>query len=517
MLSTSRESSALQDHSPNKDGARLGQAVPSASVNDCREPTTSLSVEERQECEVKKSKLVNMLQEVDKRYRQYHDQMQVLIGSFDSIVGVGAATPYTALALQAMSRYFRCLRDAIFGQIQIVCKALGEEGIGKHITSTGNMSRLRFVDQQLRQQRAFQQLGMLQQHAWRPQRGLPERSVSILRAWLFEHFLHPYPKDADKMMLARQAGLTRSQVSNWFINARVRLWKPMVEEMYQEEAKDLEVETDVRLTDEVHDSMNFEEGNAEASARRKHCKVESNLDHNYTNLLQTEGATEQQNFLEGNVLASGFLPTNILSMRKQVPGTMRDISDAHLLEDGQKERLGFVQNKKSRVNSHDPDILLSNMPMEVDMKYDDTSSNAIDETDQKFSMASRNGTEQYSFSFNGSIHADVACFGAYDQHNNNRYEVDAGFDSRCPGNSVSLTLGLRHCDNLSGDQQAYFHGTQNATVRSRENANSNNHEYSDLYEASGKLNSDQTNDPRSSNYHSRKHIESHLLHDFVIS
>lgn len=27
------------------------------------------------------------------------------------------------------------------------------------------------------------------------------------------------------------------QVSNWFINARVRLWKPMVEEMYQQEVK----------------------------------------------------------------------------------------------------------------------------------------------------------------------------------------------------------------------------------------------------------------------------------------
>ena len=24
------------------------------------------------------------------------------------------------------------------------------------------------------------------------------------------------------------------QVSNWFINARVRLWKPMIEEMYEE-------------------------------------------------------------------------------------------------------------------------------------------------------------------------------------------------------------------------------------------------------------------------------------------
>lgn len=36
-------------------------------------------------------------------------------------------------------------------------------------------------------------------------------------------------------MLARQTGLSRGQVSNWFINARVRLWKPMIEEMYKEE------------------------------------------------------------------------------------------------------------------------------------------------------------------------------------------------------------------------------------------------------------------------------------------
>lgn len=28
------------------------------------------------------------------------------------------------------------------------------------------------------------------------------------------------------------------QVSNWFINARVRLWKPMIEEMYKEEFGD---------------------------------------------------------------------------------------------------------------------------------------------------------------------------------------------------------------------------------------------------------------------------------------
>ncbi|KAF8674298.1 hypothetical protein HU200_048121 [Digitaria exilis] len=49
-----------------------------------------------------------------------------------------------------------------------------------------------------------------------------------------------YPSDADKHLLARQTGLSRNQVSNWFINARVRLWKPMIEEMYQQECRELE-------------------------------------------------------------------------------------------------------------------------------------------------------------------------------------------------------------------------------------------------------------------------------------
>ncbi|KAJ7214711.1 hypothetical protein O6H91_01G151900 [Diphasiastrum complanatum] len=521
MVSTSRESSALQEFS-NKDEARLGPAVPSIPVNDSKAPGTSLSLEERHECEMKKAKLLHMLQEVEKRYQQYNDQMQILISSFDSMVGVGSANPYTALALQAMSRYFRCLRDAISGQIQVVCKALGEEDITRYITNRGNNLKQRYMDQQLRQQRAIQQFGMLQQHAWRPQRGLPERSVSILRAWLFEHFLHPYPKDADKMMLARQTGLTRSQVSNWFINARVRLWKPMVEEMYQEEARDQDVEVSVRLTDEAHGSMNYEEGHMEVGASETYCKVDSNLDQSYTNVALVEGnntqrASEHQNVIEGNVITSDFLPANILSMRKQVAGTMVDVLSVHMVEDGQKERLGLVQNKKFKVNIHEPDILLSNMHMEVDIKSDGTSSNVVDKTDQKFGMAgSRNSTEQYSFPLNGSIHPDVGCFGAYAQGNLNRYG-SGGLDSRCPGNGVSLTLGLRHCDSLPAAQQTYLHSTQNITVESRQNIGNNNHEYNNFCEASGKLNGDHLNDPRTSGYHSRKHIENHMLRDFVIS
>lgn len=128
--------------------------------------------------------------QVDRRYKQYYHQMQIIVSSFDAIVGCGAAKPYTALALQTISWHFRSLRDAISGQIQSTRKALGEQESSS--TKGCGISRLRYVDQHLKQQRAMQQLGMMQPHAWRPQRGLPETSVSILRAWLFEHFLHPY-------------------------------------------------------------------------------------------------------------------------------------------------------------------------------------------------------------------------------------------------------------------------------------------------------------------------------------
>lgn len=115
--------------------------------------------------------------------------MQIVASSFDMVAGHGAAKSYTVLALQTISRHFRSLRDAISEQIQVTGRSLGEQ----ETSSNGQASipRLRFVDHQSRQQRALQQLGVMR-HAWRPQRGLPESSVSILRAWLFEHFLHPY-------------------------------------------------------------------------------------------------------------------------------------------------------------------------------------------------------------------------------------------------------------------------------------------------------------------------------------
>ncbi|KAJ0256493.1 BEL1-like homeodomain protein 3 [Hirschfeldia incana] len=194
-----------------------------------------LSSSERQELQSKKNKLLTMVNEVDLKYNQYHHQMEDLASSFEMVAGLGAAKPYTSVALNRISRHFRCLRDALKEQVEVIRGKLGEENKEEQ---GERIPRLRYLDQRLRQQRDLhQQLGMARP-SWRPQRGLPENSVSILRAWLFEHFLHPYPKESEKIMLAKQTGLSKNQVANWFINARVRLWKPMIEEMYKEEFGD---------------------------------------------------------------------------------------------------------------------------------------------------------------------------------------------------------------------------------------------------------------------------------------
>ena len=64
-------------------------------------------------------------------------------------------------------------------------------------------------------------------------RGLPGKSVDVLRSWLFEHFLDPFPTKQQKQELAQASGLEFAQVANWFITARVRIWKPTIAKVSQ--------------------------------------------------------------------------------------------------------------------------------------------------------------------------------------------------------------------------------------------------------------------------------------------
>ncbi|KAG4216110.1 hypothetical protein ERO13_A01G221200v2 [Gossypium hirsutum] len=134
----------------------------------------------------KKSTLISILDEVYKRYKQYYQQMQSVVASFECVAGLGNAAPFANLAMKAMSKHFRYLKNAITEQLQFTNKAHAQISPGKNEGPRFGNGDGSFYN------RAVQNSGFLQnQPVWRPQRGLPERAVTVLRAWLFEHFLHP--------------------------------------------------------------------------------------------------------------------------------------------------------------------------------------------------------------------------------------------------------------------------------------------------------------------------------------
>ncbi|XP_061958387.1 BEL1-like homeodomain protein 4 isoform X4 [Populus nigra] len=173
------------------------------------------------EYQQKKAKLLFLQEEVCRRYKQYHQQMQMVASSFESVASLSAATPYVSLALKTVSSNFRSLKHGISDQLKLVTKALGDNLFSRNTVAVGSKgdtstSRSIYMDQSIQKNKSGGvSVGYHepQQHIWRPQRGLPERSVAILRAWLFEHFLHPYPTDTDKHMLATRTGLSRNQIS----------------------------------------------------------------------------------------------------------------------------------------------------------------------------------------------------------------------------------------------------------------------------------------------------------------
>ncbi|TMW97376.1 hypothetical protein EJD97_005657 [Solanum chilense] len=179
------------------------------------------------DCEAKKKNLVALLQVVDDQYNQCLDEIHMVISAFHAVTELDPSI-HAGFALRTISSLYKNLRERISNYIL---------AMGEHFNKGGGGERgveKSFETSFIQKQWALQQLKRKDHQLWRPQRGLPERSVSVLRAWMFQNFLHPYPKDAEKQLLAVKSGLTRSQVSNWFINARVRLWKPMIEEMYAE-------------------------------------------------------------------------------------------------------------------------------------------------------------------------------------------------------------------------------------------------------------------------------------------
>ncbi|KAI3507430.1 hypothetical protein L1887_22416 [Cichorium endivia] len=261
----------------------------------------------------KRSTLISLLDEVYKMYKQYYQQIQTVITSFENVAGLSNAAPFANLDMKAMSKHFHCLKNAITEQLQFSVKPhehhisyRNKESVWTGIFEKGLYGQLAFVDHQ---------------PVWRPQRGLPKQAVTVLRSWLFDHFLHPYPTDADKQLLAKQTGLSRNQVSNWFINARVRLWKPMVEEIHTLESRQANrmSSSDIyqQETPPLGNSFLSHPMNQEPPSKRTRNEGPSDKKYNYQDLMERN--KEHMNFYDNLSIQTG---NNLATANRGLPFTL---------------------------------------------------------------------------------------------------------------------------------------------------------------------------------------------------
>ncbi|CAN6243635.1 unnamed protein product [Urochloa humidicola] len=229
------------------DGVAVAAAKSSSGVDGGGALSVVSSSEDGGERRVK-SDLLKMLHMMDEKYNQCLDEIQSTTAKFNALMhcggggagGVSNGNICAPFAHRAVSAVYRGLRRRIAGEIVAAAASRatgvwgGESSSSVSAAAGGGDAERSWKSALIRKHWAAREPRRGEQQCWRPQRGLPEKSVAVLKAWLFDNFLHPYPKDHEKDVLAARSGLTRNQVSNWFINARVRLWKPMIEEMYQD-------------------------------------------------------------------------------------------------------------------------------------------------------------------------------------------------------------------------------------------------------------------------------------------
>lgn len=118
---------------------------------------------------------------MDNRYSQCLDEIHTVISAFHAATELDPQI-HAHFALQTISVLYKDLRERISNYILAMGSSFNKSSAEENEWSVETSF--------LQKQWALQQLKRKDQ-LWRPQRGLPERSVSVLRAWMFQNFLHP--------------------------------------------------------------------------------------------------------------------------------------------------------------------------------------------------------------------------------------------------------------------------------------------------------------------------------------
>jgi hypothetical protein len=82
---------------------------------------------------------------------------------------------------------------------------------------------------------------------------LPDESKRILKTWFLDHFKHPYPTEPEKDDLILETGLNKTQINNWFINKRVRVWRPLIKRLFPDSKNELKANKEKQYLNKCKD------------------------------------------------------------------------------------------------------------------------------------------------------------------------------------------------------------------------------------------------------------------------
>jgi hypothetical protein len=124
--------------------------------------------------------------QLDQKYNQCLDEVQSTTAKYNTLMphGAGIRAPYAHRSVSAM---YRGLRRRIAGAVMAAASRPPRTCWGESSSAVERSWESALIQKHW----ALQKPRLGEQPCWRPQRGLPERSVAVLKAWMFEHFLRP--------------------------------------------------------------------------------------------------------------------------------------------------------------------------------------------------------------------------------------------------------------------------------------------------------------------------------------
>ena len=159
--------------------------------------------------------------------------------------------------------------------------------------------------------------------------------VEYLKKWLMckEHINHPYPTEEEKKVMVADTGIDMKRLNNWFVNNRIRYWKPRFEALQakqqqkvnkQNNNEDEDLSTDDHSISSVQVPIQDEE-DAPSSTESVNPKVMTSM-----NMIDVEvcGSEEEDNIITKTTTKT--TTKTITSRTHVVPPRLLDLS--HLVQ-----------------------------------------------------------------------------------------------------------------------------------------------------------------------------------------